>query len=79
MDFIKGFHNFKLECQEKKEEKEVVKIRMNSMLFGYRVHLENFNLGMLSQLIEETRRTSLSVKHLIIGKLNVLEEARHFP
>ena len=59
---IKRFENVSLDCYKDHEEKELVKTCISNMLFDYRLNLENLYITQFPDLLQRTRRTTLTKK-----------------
>ena len=62
VQFIKRFEDVSLDCYGDQEEKELVETCISNMLFDYRLNLENLGITQFIDLLQRTRRTTLSIK-----------------
>ena len=62
VQFIKRFEDVSLDCYGDQEEKELVETCISNMLFDYRLNLENLCITQFIDLLQRTRRTTLSIK-----------------
>ena len=62
VQFIKRFEDVSLDCYGDQEEKELVETCISDMLFDYRLNLENLGITQFIDLLQRTRRTTLSIK-----------------
>ena len=62
VQFIKRFEDVSLDCYGDQEEKELVETCISDMLFDYRLDLENMGITQFIDLLQRTRRMTLSIK-----------------
>ena len=62
VQFIKRFEDVSLVCYGDHEEKELVETCISNMLFYYRLNLKNLYITQFADLLQRTRRTTLTMK-----------------
>ena len=62
VQFIKRFEDVSLDCYGDQEKKELVETCISDVLFDYRLNLENLGITQFIDLLQRTRRTTLSIK-----------------
>ena len=62
VQFIKRFEDVSLDCYRDHEEKELVGTCISNMLFDYRLNLENLCITQFVDLLQRTRRTTLTMR-----------------
>ena len=67
LDYIHRFKHLSLMCYDPLEEERLVDICIAGMLYEYQPYLENLQISSFTRLVEESKRTSVSIKKLLKG------------
>ena len=62
VQFIKRFEDISLDCYGDHEEKEFMETCISNMLFNYRLNLKNLCITQFVDLLQRTRRTTLTMR-----------------
>ena len=62
VQFIKRFEDVSLDCYGDHEEKKLVETCISNMLFDYRLNLKNLCIIQFADLLQRTRRTTLTIR-----------------
>ena len=62
VQFIKRFEDVSLDCYGDHKENELVETCISNMLFDYKLNLKNLCITQFADLLQKTRRTTLTMK-----------------